>query len=342
MKEKLTNATLFIGTIVLSLVALEVGLRAYHGEWEYTNFRFPQQNKFGYHTYDPELGWVPKSSNQWGMSLTILNEGIRSNGRGESWDGTDNPILAVGDSYTFGDKVSDSETWPAQLEKLSGRRVINGGVDGYGVDQIFLRARRFLSRYGFSAVIFSFIPGDIRRSQMSMMFATAKPYFDVKDGQLTLENVPVPPTFLPEQEGELLIALEHSRLAHTVMKRLFPEWWLRAPFERQAQDRENGIKVACGVLHELEGLTKLRGSELIVLAQRTEVETPSEAAATKGVLSCVTDPATRVLDLQPALSELKAEDPSRYHRLYIPNDGHMTAEGNQFVAREILPVLGER
>jgi hypothetical protein len=175
-----------------------------------------------------------------------------------------------------------------------------------------------------------------------MMFATAKPYFDVKDGQLTLENVPVPPTFLPEQEGELLIALEHSRLAHTVMKRLFPEWWLRAPFERQAQDRENGIKVACGVLHELERLTKLRGSELIVLAQRTEVETPSEATATRGVLSCVTDPATRVLDLQPALSELKAEDPSRYHRLYIPNDGHMTAEGNQFVAREILPVLGER
>jgi lysophospholipase L1-like esterase len=342
MKEKLTNATLFIGTIVLSLLALEVGLRAYHGEWEYTNFRFPQQNKFGYHTYDPELGWVPKSSNQWGMSLTILKEGIRSNGRGESWDGTDNPILAVGDSYTFGDKVSDSETWPAQLEKLSGRRVINGGVDGYGVDQIFLRARRFLSRYRFSAVIFSFIPDDIRRSQMSMMFATAKPYFDVKDGQLTLENVPVPPTFLPEQEGELLIALEHSRLAHTVMKRLFPEWWLRAPFERQAQDRENGIKVACGVLHELEGLTKLRGSELIVLAQRTEVETPSEATATKGVLSCVTDPATRVLDLQPALSELKAKDPSRYHRLYIPNDGHMTAEGNQFVAREILPVLGER
>ena len=41
MKEKLTNATLFIGTIVLSLVALEVGLRAYHGEWEYTNFSIP-------------------------------------------------------------------------------------------------------------------------------------------------------------------------------------------------------------------------------------------------------------------------------------------------------------
>jgi hypothetical protein len=342
MKETLANAALFIVTVVLSILALEVGLRAYHGEWGYQNFRFPQENKFGYHTYDPELGWVPKSSNQWGMSLTILQEGIRSNGRGESWDGTDNPILAVGDSYTFGDKVSDSETWPAQLEKLSGRRVVNGGVDGYGVDQIFLRTRRFLSRYRFSAVVFSFIPDDIRRSQMSVMFATAKPYFDFKDGRLTLENVPVPATFLPEQESELLIAVEHSRLAHTVMKRLFPEWWLRTPFERQVQGREKGIQVACGVLHELEGLTKLRGSELIVLAQRTEVETPSEATATKSVLGCVTDPATRVLDLQTALSELKAEDPSRYHRLYVPNDGHMTAEGNQFVAREILPVLVER
>jgi hypothetical protein len=339
MKEKLTNATLFIVAIVLSLLALEVGLRAYHGEWEYTNFRFQQENRFGYHTYDPELGWVPKSSNQWGRSLTILREGIRSNGRGESWDGTDNPILAVGDSYTFGDKVSDSETWPAQLEKLSGRRVINGGVDGYGVDQIFLRTRRFLSRYRFSAVIFSFIPDDIRRSQMSVMFATAKPFFDFNDGRLTLENVPVPPTFFPDREGKLLIAVEHSRLAHAVMKRLFPEWWLRAPSERQVQDREKGIEVACGVLHELEGLTKLRGSELIVLAQRTEVEPPSEATATKSVLGCVTDPATRVLDLQPALSELKAEDPSRYHQLYVPNDGHMTAEGNQFVAREILPIL---
>jgi hypothetical protein len=342
VKEKLTNAALFMMTIVLSILALEVGLRAYHGEWEYKNFRFPQENKFGYHTYDPELGWVPKSSSQWGMSLTILQEGIRSNGRGESWDGTDNPILAVGDSYTFGDKVSDSETWPAQLEKLSGRRVINGGVDGYGVDQIFLRTRGFLSRYRFSAVIFSFIPDDIRRSQMSVTFATAKPFFDFKDGRLTLENVPVPPTFFPEQEGELLIAVEHSRLVHTVMKRLFPEWWLKAPSERQAQDREKGIKVACGVLHELEGLTKSRESELIVLAQRTEVETPSEATATRSVLGCVTDPATRVLDLQPALSALKAEDPSRHHRLYVPNDGHMTAEGNQFVAREIFPVLAER
>jgi hypothetical protein len=345
MKEKLVNAALIIVTIVLSLLALEGSLRVYHGEWEYTNFRFPQGALFANATsFDDELGWVPEQGvhRPWGTTVTVLKDGIRSNGRGEVWDGSDHSVLAVGDSFTFGNQISDWETWPAQLEKLSGRRVINAGVFGYGLDQAFLRTRRLLSRYRFSTVIFSFIPDDIRRCQMLGIFNTVKPYFDFKDGRLTLENVPVPPTFLPEQESELLIALEHSRLVHAVMKRSFPEWWLSAPFEKQVQDREEGIKVACGVLHELEGLTKLRDSELIVLVQRTEVESASEATATKSVLRCVTDPATRVLDLQPALSELKAVDPSRYHQLYVPNGGHMTAEGNQFVAREILPILMRR
>jgi hypothetical protein len=341
MKGKIVNAVLFTGTIIFSLFALEVGLRAYHGEWSFENFRFQQPNKFGYHTYDPELGWVPKSSNQWGTSITILKEGIRSNGRGEVWDGTDDPILAVGDSYTFGDQVPDRETWPAQLEQLSGKRVINGGVDGYGVDQIYIRARRLLSRYRFRTVIFSFVPDDIRRSQMSVMFATVKPYFEFKEDRLTLENVPVPPTFRPEKESVVLIALEHSRLVNAIMKRLFPEWWLRAPSERPVQNREEAIKVSCALLHDLEEFVKSRDSELIVLAEHGEVETSWESMATQSVLRCLSDPATRVLDLRPALSELKARDPSRHHRLYNPFL-HMSAEGNEFVARQILPFLSEK
>jgi hypothetical protein len=238
--------------------------------------------------------------------------------------------------------VADSETWPAQLDQLSGKRVVNGGVDGYGVDQIFLRAQRLLNRYRFSTVIFSFIPDDIRRSEMSVMFATAKPYFDFTRGQLTLENVPVPPpSFLPQKESPLLIAVEHSRLVDAVMKRVSPKWWLHGVSETQVQDQEQAIKVACALLHKLEELTKSRGSELIVLAQHWEFEPASESMESERVLRCLSDPATRVLDLKPALSALKARDPSRYHQLYNPFL-HMSAEGNQFVARELLPVLAER
>jgi hypothetical protein len=146
----------------------------------------------------------PKLSVDKDPSVTILQGGIRSNGHGDVRDASE-PILAVGDSFTFGTQVSDRDTWPAQLEKLSGRRVINGGVFGYGIDQAFLRARRLLSRDRFSTVIFSFIPDDIRRCQMSVEFGGAKPYFDFKDGRLTLENVPVSPVspHPPPPEGGL-------------------------------------------------------------------------------------------------------------------------------------------
>ena len=171
--------------------------------------------------------------------------------------------------------------------------------------------------------------------------SAGKPYFDFKDGRLTLENVPVPPPPRPPpKESELLIALEHSLLVHTVMKRLFPEWWLGWP-ETQVQDEEKGRQVACALLHELEGLAKTRGFELIILAQHAERETPSQSVAVESVLRCISDPGTRVIDLKPALSQLKANDPSRYKRLF---NWHMTAEGNQFVALEISKILtqGER
>jgi hypothetical protein len=174
------------------------------------------------------------------------------------------------------------------------------------------------------------------------MFATAKPYFDLKGGQLTLENVPVPsPSFLPQKESQLLIAAEHSRLVDAVMKRVSPKWWLRGASETQVQDLEHVIKVTCALLQKLEELTKSRGSELIVLAQHWEFEPASESTESERVLRCLSDPVTRVLDLKPALSALKARDPARYHQLYNPFL-HMSAEGNQFVARELLPVLAER
>jgi hypothetical protein len=338
MKGKLINATLLVATIFFSLLTLEISLRAYHGEWRYTNFRLPQidyVNRDYPVALDPQLGWVPKQDpipDKWVTPATILKDGTRSNGGGEVRD-ANHPILAVGDSFTFGMAVPDWQTWPAQLEQLSGRTVINGGVSGYGIDQAFLRAKNLLSRYRISTVIFSFIPDDIRRCQTSVGWGAAKPYFDFKDGRLTLENVPVPPSLrsAPKESG-LLTILEHSRLAHSVLQRLFPGWWL-APqrlWDKYVHNEEEGRKVACALLHELEGLTKAHGSELIILIQHRQEQTASELASGANVLSCLSDPATHVLDLKSALSD---------KRLYLPDGGHMSAEGNKFVAGEILKIL---
>jgi lysophospholipase L1-like esterase len=61
-------------------------------------------------------------------------------------------ILAMGGSTTWGHKVSNDETWPYQLERRLHRnghtqvRVLNGGVSGWGLEQIWLALeRRYLS-----------------------------------------------------------------------------------------------------------------------------------------------------------------------------------------------------
>jgi hypothetical protein len=118
------------------------------------------------------------------------------------------------------------------------RKLINCGVFGYGVDQTLLRTKGLLSRYQVSTVIFSFIADDIGRCQTSQRDNANKPYFEMKDGQLALENVPVPRApFL--KESKLINALEHSLLVHTVMMRLSPDWWL-GPLEIKVQDENSG------------------------------------------------------------------------------------------------------
>jgi hypothetical protein len=353
LNKKLINIALLLASVFLSLLVLEISVRTYSfvfyktgWAYQFANFRkrwSALEQVKDPAIFDPELGWIPNqgvwedaNSAAGNFTYTILKDGIRSNGSGEAPDPPE-AILAVGDSFTFGDEVSDRETWPSQLEKLSGRRVINGGVFAYGIDQAFLRLKRLLRRYRPSTVIFSFIPDDIARCQMSAR-PRAKPYFDFKDGQLKLENVPVPPPSTFRKDSKLVIALEHSLLVHTVMRRLYPDWWMGYHSTR-VHDEQQGRQIACALLHEVEGLAKTRGFKLIVLVQHLAEETFSETTAARSVLKCLSDPATRILDLGPALSELRAEDPSRYKRLYW---WHMTPEGNQFVALEISKFLTQR
>jgi len=91
------------------------------------------------YVHDDVLGWAPepgrlgRTAAAYGgrADYTIDMDGLRSNGQTRP---TGEAILATGDSFTFGQEVNDSESWPAELERLLARPVLNWGVAGYGLD----------------------------------------------------------------------------------------------------------------------------------------------------------------------------------------------------------------
>ena len=154
---------------------------------------------------DQLLGWTvgPSRRSEDGLNQSSV-EGIRSGRAGISFAEThpDRRVALVGDSFTFGLDVGYEDSWAYRLEELLGPRaqVLNFGVSGYGVDQAYLRYTRDARPWHATVVILGVFPGDLERSMGLYPFINfpgaelpfAKPRFVLKDGALSLLNVPVP------------------------------------------------------------------------------------------------------------------------------------------------------
>jgi hypothetical protein len=99
-------------------------------------------------------------------------------------------ILILGDSFTFGNEVSDAETYSYFLQQmLPHTEVINMGVHGYGHDQMLILFREEGVKYEPDIVILGFLPLDMPRNVLKFR-DFAKPRF--LGGELKLTGVPVP------------------------------------------------------------------------------------------------------------------------------------------------------
>ena len=131
-------------------------------------------------------------------------EGLRSPRQGFSFAAqpAQRRIALLGDSFTFGLEVGYEQTWGYELEKLLGRefQVLNFGVDGYGVDQAFLRYRRDAAPWHPEVVILGVISDDLRRTMCVYGFLCfpaseipfPKPRFVLDADTLALLNRPLP------------------------------------------------------------------------------------------------------------------------------------------------------
>ena len=173
-KRMVFTALSFLLFSTAAILSLEVALRIIHGELLSTKIlglrSFQDAPNF---LYDPLLGYVirpgPFSHGTW--DWTVGDDMLRVNGEHPRPVGR--PVLAVGNSFVFGNEVQDHEAWPAYLERRLNRPVLNGGVFSYGVDQAVLRAEQLILKHKPSLVILAFISNDIYRSETAFFFMEA-------------------------------------------------------------------------------------------------------------------------------------------------------------------------
>jgi hypothetical protein len=340
--------TLIVGSVLFSLVVLEVGCRLVRlgpdALTHWPNFArallsiSEDGNVPCAYAYDETLGWALPASCA-SPRNNVDADGFRITPATSSL--SEPPILATGSSFTLGEEVADDESWPAYLQNLMGRKVVNAGVSGYSLDQTVLRTERVAPQVKPLFVVVGFTPGDIRRTEVKVSWSREKPYFAVTDGRLDLRNVPVPgrphaPVALPEAAR----LLGWSALADEVVKRLGIQrgWYFD---EVQAVPPGTGETIACLLMPRLAAI----GVPVVILAQygrafwTTDEEGKArDRRAVRKVLDCASEAGLIPIDLaDPMKPAIEARGVDALFRT-----DHHSAEGNRAAADLIMHELVRR
>jgi hypothetical protein len=313
-----------------------------------------------YFVSDTLLGWTvgPNRASSDGRYFSSA-EGVRSGRPGMTYAGRSaRPTVAiVGDSYTFGLEIPFEDSWGARLETaLGGRaRVLNFGVDGYGVDQASLRYVRDARTWRPAVTVFGFIEDDLHRTLSVYSFISfpewgvpfSKPRFILDSGELELLNVPViNPTailgvpaigalpFIAFDPGYDAAAwqwhwYDASRLVRFLLSR-FPRYpAVSAVAGPDAELAINGALLRSFVARAVtDGTVPL----LVYFPSRGDFSGQDRSAKDR-VLDLLRRSGVPYLDMTPCL---RAVNPAR---AFIPGRAHYSAEGNAAVARCLLPAV---
>lgn len=287
--------------------------------------------------YSPTLGWD--------IAPLVRAEGISTNKDGlrGATDYTPDPppgvrrVLCLGDSFTFGEHLTDDQTFPFQLEVALNRtgrwEVLNLGVHGYGTDQQWLRLQELGFGFASDIVLLGLYEEDVRRNTLSFR-DFAKPYFEVVDGRLVLRNVPISP---PEEVLARPFVWPPCRSYLWCTAQWIAETLaFDLPVPRDMEWTTAG-QVTLAILDQMREAVSARGMVFVLMT--IPAERDLRPSATKIERMCerwAARTGTPMINLRRAYLTLPAED---RERLYA---GHWTPYGAAETARMVadrLPAL---
>jgi hypothetical protein len=300
---------LLVGSILFSLIVLELGVRVSRGPgWlvHWPNL-VVEARRLSWATGstsravpDPRLGFVGRPGYRSSDgSLTYDAHGLRPTPVPEGVTLDEPALLVVGDSFAHGDEVRDDETWPAHLQALLRRRVINAAMSGYGIDQMVLRAEIVAKEAKPAAIVMSFIADDVRRAEMKRVWGAEKPYFELVNRQLVERNVPVPPPPDPRTTLDVWQRLfGWSALLDTTLEALGWHYEWVVDYAR-VLPRGDGVKLACPLFERLAatGVPALVVAEYDPYHWQDDAYRKTTRATDDAVLACARAAGLATLDL---------------------------------------------
>lgn len=161
-------------------------------------------------------------------------------------------ILIIGDSFTFGEGVSDTETYSYYLQNmLPDAEIMNFGVHGYGNGQMLLYLEKEGMKYKPDIVVLGFVRDAILRNMINFR-DYAKPKYVFVNNKLKLTNVPVP-------RPELILRRDFYS------SRFFDLLWLsyRRYLRLGKPRRKMGKPLTTAILDTILKLTKKNGAVML-------------------------------------------------------------------------------
>jgi len=238
-------------------------------------------------------------------------------------------LIALGDSFTFGEGVPDSATWPTQLEQaLSNVEVVNLGMPAYAHDQMYFALVDDGMPLEPDAVILGFYPHDKWRDELTF-YCSDKPRFSPTPDGWRIENIPVP---LPWDAHD-----QYKRLPFLyALPRILIEALTQSPL-----DDHSGEERATEILHRMRKRTEAAGARFIIVNLPDHPEGPAapqdffkEYCSSTGAECVDTWPLFRAMAGTEDVDTLRA----RYLR---PNDIHYSRDGYAVVAEALRRHLAQ-
>lgn len=243
-------------------------------------------------------------------------------------------VLALGDSFTFGEGVTDAETWPAQLQGLlPGIEVANLGAPAYAHDQMLYALQDQGVAVEPDVVILGFYLYDKWRDELTF-YCGEKPRFSRLHGDWRVENQPIP------KPWEVYDAHRRLPLVYAV-PRVLIETFLQAPLTDKSGDER-----ATEIIRQIRALTESKGARFVLV---NLPEGPSERPSSSGFFhGFCAQTGTECVDTAPLFGEVGGTDDVAALRakFQLPNDIHYSPEGygvvgealrRHFTAHPIVP-----